>query len=300
MRTRTTVAAVSGALALSALVMPAAQAGTDGSAGVGRPSVAEQHGVAVPGAVSGASRSASVGAQAAPTVSNVRINAGKSVVVGSQSAKTFTVSLTASHPSGIKSLYIDLWHGADPDAADGWLPPAEGVTCAVVSSTTAADCKMTITARPGLNDPNGKGDLYANILAGTWHVGVGVWANDDSEYVNDFYKTHRVQRNAVLTMNASPEPVRKGSTLSLKGAFTRANWETGTYSKFTNQYLQLQFKKAGSTAYSKVKTAKSNSYGAISTSNTAVYDGTWRFYFSGASTTTSPLTVSPGDYVDVR
>jgi hypothetical protein len=274
--------------------MPAAQAVSGGSAGIDRPGAAERFGG------SAASRSASVTAQDAPVVSNVRINGGKSVVVGSGTAKTFTVSLTASHPTGIQDVYIDLWHGTDPETAlDGWLPPNDDLSCAEVSTTTV-NCKMTITARPGLNDSEGIGDLYANALAGTWHVGVGALAGDNSEYWNDFYKTHRVQRNAVLSINASPEPIAKGKTLSIKGTFTRADWETGTYSKYTNQYMQLQFKKAGSTAYSKVKTAKSNSYGAISTSNTAVYDGTWRFYFSGASTTTSPLTVSPGDYVDVR
>ncbi|MFI9152949.1 calcium-binding protein [Streptomyces sp. NPDC053367] len=299
MRTRTAVAAVSGALALSALVMPAAQA--DDSAGVDRPGITQQRAVSVPGgAAKSGSASAAVGAQAAPVVSNVRINSGKAVVVGSKSAKTFTVSMTASHPSGIDSIYIDLWHGSDPYRADGYLPSGDAVTCDAVTSTTAVNCKMTITATPGVNDPKLVGDLYANVLAGTWHVGVGAWAKDGSEYVNDFYRTHRVQRNAVLTMNASPEPVVKGRALTLKGAFTRANWETGTYSKFTNQYMQLQFKKAGATAYSKVKTVKSNTYGAISTTHTATYDGTWRFFFSGASTTTSPMTVSPGDYVDVR
>ncbi|CAL9479720.1 calcium-binding protein [Streptomyces sp. enrichment culture] len=292
MRTRLTVAAVSGALALSALAVPAAQAVSGDEAGIDRPSVAEQLG-------GSAATSRSVTAAEAPTVSNVKINNGRAVVVGSGTAKTFTVSLTASHPSGIQGVYIDLWHGTDPTDADGWLPPNEGVTCTELTATSAT-CKMTITARPGLNDEQGVGDLYANALAGTWKVGVGALANDGSEYANDYYKTHRVQRKAVLTINASPEPIVKGRTLSIKGTFTRANWETGTYSKYTNQYLQLQFKKAGSSTWTKVKTAKSNSYGAISTSHRATYDGTWRFYFSGASTTTSPLTVSPGDYVDVR
>ncbi|MFJ5777560.1 calcium-binding protein [Streptomyces sp. NPDC093094] len=293
MRIRATVAAVSGALALSAFAVPAAQAGSGAPVEIDRPGAAAHFGGKA------ASRSAAVGAQAAPTVSNVSVNAGKAVVVGGKAAKTFTVSLTASHPTGIQDVYIDLWHGTNPESPEGWLPPNDTVSCTAPSATTV-NCKMTITATPGLNDGDGIGDLYANALAGTWHVGVGALANDESEYWNDYYKTHRVQRNALLTINASPEPVVKGRALSIKGAFTRADWETGAYSKYTNQYMQLQFKKSGSTAYGKVKTVKSSSTGAVSTTHPATYDGTWRFYFSGASTTTSPLTVSAGDYVDVR
>ncbi|MET9731304.1 calcium-binding protein [Streptomyces sp. NPDC006458] len=293
MATRATIAAVSGALVLSALTVPVAQAVSGDSARIDRPGAAERF-------KAGAARSAGVSAAEAPTVSNVTVNGGKGVVVGSKSAKTFTVSLTASHPSGIQEVYIDLWHGSDPETGlDGWLPPNDDLTCTAASATTS-NCKMTITATPGDNSEDGIGDLYANALAGTWHVGVGALANDQSEYWDDYYTTHRVQRNAVLTMNAAPEPVAKGKTLSVKGTFTRADWQTGTYSKYTNQYMQLQFKKSGSTAYTKVKTVKSSTTGAVSSTATATYDGTWRFYFSGASTTTSPLTVSPGDFVDVR
>ncbi|WP_308376183.1 hypothetical protein [Streptomyces sp. ISL-99] len=68
MRIRATVAAVSGALALSALAVPAAQA--DGGHGD-------------------------------TTLTKVVVNGGKNVVVGTTEVRTFTVAVTAADDSGI-------------------------------------------------------------------------------------------------------------------------------------------------------------------------------------------------------
>ncbi|MFF0160096.1 calcium-binding protein [Streptomyces sp. NPDC005263] len=290
MRIRATVAAVSGALALSALAVPAAQAAGQGAPSLDRPSVAERFGTS-------SARSAFGVATAAPTVSNVTVNAGKNIVLGTTVAKTVNVSLTASHPSGIEDAYIDLWHGANLDNIDGYLPPSEDAASCTATSATTSKCKLTITITPGADD-DGEGELYANSLAGTWHVTAAVLSQDGEIYWNDFYKTQKVQRLSKLTVNASPEPVKKGKTITVTGKLSRANWEDRKYHGYTGQPVKLQFRKKNSNTYTTVKTIKTNSTGNLSTTVKASVDGYFRYSFAGTSTT--PAVNATGDFVDVR
>jgi hypothetical protein len=283
MRIRTTVAAVSGGLVLSALAVPVAQA--DGG-GVHKPTAAERFGV------SRAAMSAAADEEL-PVVSNVKVNGGKSIVVGTTGIKTYTVSLTVSHSAGIQDAYIDLWHGRDRSHVDGVFAPNEqNATCTAVSETTS-NCKLTITVDAGR-------DLYMNSLAGTWHVTAAAMAADEagSDYWNDFYGTHRLQRLSKLTVNASPEPVKKGKTITVTGKLTRANWETRKYAGYTAQPVKLQFRKKDSDTYTTVKTIKTNNRGDLKTTVKATVDGFFRWSFAGTSTT--PAVNAAGDFVDVK
>ncbi len=292
MRIRATVAAVTGALALSALAVPAAQAGSQGDVRLDRPSVAERFGT------SSAKSAPRAAAAAVPTISNVTVNAGKNIVLGTTVAKTISVSLTASHPSGIADGVVYLWHGTNIDHADGVLVPNEDAATCTASSATTSKCKLTITVTPGLNTEDLIGDLYANALAGTWHVGAAALANDEQVYENYSYKTHKVQRLSKLTVNASPEPVKKGKTITVAGKLSRANWEDRKYHGYTGQPVKLQFRKKNSNTYTTVKTIKSNSTGNLSTTVKATVDGYFRYSFAGTSTT--PTVTTAGDFVDVR
>ncbi|MFH8699733.1 DUF5707 domain-containing protein [Streptomyces chartreusis] len=287
MRIRATVAAVSGALALSALAVPAAQAGNDSDVAANKPSAAERFG-------SSENRSAfstAAAAEALPVVSKVTVNSGTAVAVGTTYAKTFTVSVTASHATGIQDAYVDLWHGTDLDNIDGLLMANEEAATCTASSATTSTCKLTITATPG-------SDLYMNALAGTWHVTAGALAGDGSIYWNDFHTTHKVQRYSKLTVNASPEPVKKGKTITVSGKLSRANWEDFQYHGYTNQSVKLQFRKKDSSTYTTLKTIKSNSTGELKTTVTASTDGYFRYSFAG--TTTTPAVNATGDFVDVQ
>ncbi|MGW1316859.1 DUF5707 domain-containing protein [Streptomyces sp. NPDC002426] len=287
MRIRATVAAVSGALALSALAVPTAQAADKDLPSLDRPTAADVFGTGAR-----APRAAARAAVTTPVISKVVINGGKDIVVGTTAAKKFTVSVTASHPSGIVDGYIDLWHGTNVDSGlDGVLLPNEdAASCKNVNATTAT-CTLTITAYPGY-------DLYANALAGTWKVTAGALAGDQSIAWNDYQSTARVQRLSKLTVNAAPEPVKKGKTITVTGKLSRANWETGTYKGYTVQPVKLQFRKKTSSTYTTVKTIKSNSTGALKTTVKASVDGYWRYSYAGTSTT--PAVTTAGDFVDVK
>ncbi|MFK4146206.1 calcium-binding protein [Streptomyces sp. NPDC004065] len=279
MRIRASLAAVtvSGAVALTALVAPAAQA-VDNPAGA-------------------ASKLSSIGnlpadeAEGDTTITKVTVNANKDVVVG-VGKKSFNVYVTATDPSGIYSAGAYLWHGTslDEDHVDGVLFTDEDATCDNWSATSAT-CKITITAEAGT-------DLYDSALNGKWNV--SAWAvGNDADYVQkDLYKNHWVKRAASFSgFNAGPEPVSKGKTITVTGTLKRASWSYLKYYGYGSQSVQLQFKKAGSSTYSTVKTIKSSSSGYLKTTVTASADGTWRFHYAGNGTSSA---ADAYDYVDVR
>ncbi|MFD0415758.1 DUF5707 domain-containing protein [Streptomyces sp. NPDC127108] len=259
MRTRATVVAVSGALALSALAVPAAQAADT--------------------------------VQGDTKITKVVVNGGKDIVVGT-STKKITITVTGTDPKGIKDGVAILWRGEkfEPGLLKGVLAPVDDAKCTKVDATTGT-CKVSLEASPR---------ELANSNAGRWKVMAGLLAKGRAEdrVIKPSYKTVSVKRAAKLTVNASPEPVRKGRTITVSGALTRANWETRKYAGYTQQPVRLQFKKKGASAYTTVKTVKSDRKGNLRTTLKASVDGTFRYVFAGTSTT--PSVVSAGDAIDVR
>ncbi|MEU9117326.1 calcium-binding protein [Streptomyces sp. NPDC048483] len=228
-------------------------------------------------------------------ITSVAVNGGKDIVVDTVD-KTVTVSVTATDPSGIWDADFRLWRGpdgADPYySPDGYIKPNEDTTPAdcVASSSTTSTCSKTFTFEPDW--------WLANADVGSWKVEVQVSANDGDWTDRWDYTRTRLQRHSKLTVNASPEPIAKGKTLTVTGKLTRANWDTLDYRGYTNQPVKLQFRKAGSTTYTTVKTVYTSSTGDLTTSATASEDGYWRWNFAGTSTT--PAVKATGDFVDVQ
>ncbi|MEU0176197.1 hypothetical protein ABZ178_23025 [Streptomyces massasporeus] len=284
MHMRATVAAVAGALALSALVVPAAQA-ADAPSG-------KQ-------AFSSATADAATGTTASTldvTFSDVKVNSGKNIVVGTTNVVSVPVTFTVTHPADLDTGSDTfatgplIYHGSSLDAADNVLISDDPATC-TAASTTVLTCKGVIAVHPA------DGDLF-NSDAGTWGAGALAVTSDDAEKMQGGLGTTRVQRYSKLTVNAGPEPVTKGKTVTSTGKLSRANWEDNAYHGYTNQPVKLQFRKAGSSTYTTVKTVTSDQYGNVKATATAQYDGYWRFSFAG--TTTTPAVNATGDYVDVR
>ncbi|GAA4316038.1 hypothetical protein GCM10023086_38110 [Streptomyces venetus] len=252
MRIRATVAAVTGALALSALAVPAAQA--DGGFGDTR-------------------------------ITKVVVDGDNKVSVGISSPKTISVSVTATDDSGILGAEEFSLEGPDYGYFSTGKP-----TCKASSSTTST-CTASVLVDP-------KVDMLSNSNAGTWYVSAWIDANDDDYIWMDKAGSFQFQRASQLTVNASPEPVKKGRTITVTGKLARANWETLKYAGYTGQSVQLQFRKKDSNTYSTLKTVKTNSTGNLSTTVTASTDGYYRYSFAGTSTT--PAINAAGDFVDVQ
>jgi hypothetical protein len=280
MRTRAKLAAVSaltGAMALTALAVPAAQAADSGT-----PYTLDV------------------------SFSNFKI--ASAIKVGTTNVVSAKVTYTLTHGTGVDITADDfftdafIYRGSFDDPTNE-VYDDDSSTCTATSSTTA-NCTGSVDIHPA------DGQL-ANADAGTWHGAAEAIAfngQDPSSSSIDYSKvgykdqgplaTTLVQRNSALTVNAGPEPVYKGKTITSTGKLSRANWEDGKYHGYTGQPVKLQFRKAGTSTYTTVKTVTSDSYGNVKATATATYDGYWRFSFAGTSTT--PAVSAAGDYVDVR
>jgi hypothetical protein len=288
MRIRATVAAVSGALALSAFLVPAAQA--DGGAPSYRAEAAKALGAFGKTAFTGSAPAAELDV----SFSNFKI--ATAVKVGTTNHVSTTVTYTLTHAADIDIKSAAFANGpfiykGSLDTPDNVLFGDAPATCTATSATVAS-CKGLIDVYPG------EGELF-NSDAGTWSGG-GLALNyeTEDETVRGGLGTTKVQRYSKLTVNAAPEPVKKGKTVTVTGALTRANWEDGKYHGYTLQSVQLQFRKKTSDTYTTVKTVKSDSSGNLKTTTTASVDGYFRYNFAGTSTT--PAVKATGDYVDVQ
>ncbi|KOG34002.1 hypothetical protein [Streptomyces resistomycificus] len=283
MRIRATVAAVTGALALSAFVVPAAQA-ADAPSGKAAFSAATADGTA------------SAAATLDVTFSNMKVNNGKNIVVGTTNVVSVPVTYTLTHPVGMDTSEDNfasgplIYRGSSVTSPSNEIISDDPATCTTASSTTL-NCSGTIYIRPA------DGDL-TNADAGTWNAGgLAINSAGDTKTQGGLGAT-KVQRYSKLTVNAGPEPVAKGRTVTSTGKLSRANWDDNAYHGYTVQPVKLQFRKAGTSTYTTVKTVNSDSYGNVKATATAQYDGYWRFSFAG--TTTTPAVNATGDYVDVK
>ncbi|MFF4589109.1 hypothetical protein [Streptomyces sp. NPDC001388] len=266
MRIRALVLAASGAVALSALAVPAAQAAPAGPA---------------------------------VTFSNVKVNSGKNIVVGSTTQVTVTATYTVTKPSTLDPASLGtapvLYRGATVGLESDDLIGGDDAGTCTTSSSTVLQCTAKIQFRPASSDE----DLdLVNSEAGSWKLGA-VAANESGglTWQGDLGTT-KLQRKATLTTDASPEPVKKGRTLTVTGKLARANWDTNTYAGYATQPVKLQFKKQGATAYTTLKTITTSSTGTLKTTVTASADGYFRYVFAG-TTTTAPVS-SAADFVDVQ
>lgn len=246
MRMRTSAAVAVGALALTALAVPAAQA--DGGYGD-------------------------------TAITKVTVNGGKNVVVGTSLVKKFTVSVTARDDSGIAGADISL---------DG---PGFGYFSGK-ARCSGSTCTASFTVDPKVDLP------YSNDIAGTWYVDTWVDARDGDFIWKQKARSFKFQRAARQSVNAGPEPVKKGKPLTVTGKLERASWTDFKYHGYGAQPVKLQFCKKGSRTYTTVKTVRTNSAGNLKTTVKASVDGYWRYSFAGTSTT--PAATSTGDFVDVK
>ncbi|MFD3417195.1 DUF5707 domain-containing protein [Streptomyces decoyicus] len=262
MHHRTTVAGFAGALALSALTIPAVAQADDFSGDI--------------------------------KITNVVVNGGKDIVLGTTDVKTFTIAVTATDDSGIEAgrTFPVMWHTPLPNGDYyGLVMPDNIAGKCVRQSLTTTTCTYTLKINPRIHPQD-------NTTAGTWTVRAHALANDGDCITKDSAAKARVLRDSRLRVNASPEPVKKSKTISVAGALTRANWETYKYGSYTKQPVKLQFKKKGTSTYKTLRTVTTDSKGNVRTTTKATADGYFRYSFAGTSTT--PAVASAADYVDVK
>ncbi|WP_329343345.1 hypothetical protein OG866_42990 [Streptomyces sp. NBC_00663] len=285
MRMRTTATVLTSAAVVSALALPGA-------------AQAAQH----PGAATSLGAFASGGVEpqdalGGTTFSDGVVNGGKDIVLGVTGKKAVPVTFSAFDAEGVALTQAFLWQGTDSSSTDTITGSFQSDDDPVCTESPAEggwsySCKTVFTIDPAVAFKDGNG------TAGTWKVFLGaydLYAN--ASYDDDVTRT-RIKRAAKLTANASPEPVKKGKTITVTGKLSRANWTTGKYAGYSTQPVKLQFRKKGSSTYTTLKTVKTNSTGNLSTTAKATSDGYYRFAFAGTSTTGSAT--ATGDFIDVK
>ncbi|MFD4571794.1 hypothetical protein ACFWNK_16125 [Streptomyces sp. NPDC058417] len=260
------IAAASGALAVSALAVPAAQAAPSGPA---------------------------------VTFSDFKLNGGKSVVVGTTGKVTATATFTLKKPASLdpRTLAVVpfLYRGTDVgEGADDMLGVDDVAKCTTASSTVLK-CTGKIPFYP--KHAEEYIDL-SNDRAGTWKLGAVAATDDGGPTWKGNLGTAKVLRQGKLTVNATPEPVKKGKTLTVTGKLSRANWDSNAYAGYAGQSVKLQFRKKGSSTYTTVKTVRTSSTGTLKTTVKASADGYYRYSFAGTGTT-APVSAA-ADFVDVK
>ncbi|MGW3592496.1 hypothetical protein [Streptomyces fungicidicus] len=235
------------------------------------------------------------------TVTNVVVNKGKPIIVGITEEKepgvTFRMTWPAGYTSGDITAFPHLYHettaakGAETGIRTGYVTYYDDTPrSANVEGVLYIDPRWTLDSTKD---------------ATTWKIAVNVrrWAHGsetklEAEETLTGLGTVQVKRAARATVNASPEPVAKNKTLTVTGKLTRADWGREAYVGYPDKLAKLQFRKAGTSTYTTVKTVRANSTGSLKTTVTATTDGYWRWTF-GETATTGGATAA-GDYVDVQ
>ncbi|NEC65244.1 hypothetical protein G3I41_11395 [Streptomyces sp. SID9727] len=209
-------------------------------------------------------------------------NNGKNVIVGISRTVTFPVKVTVKDDSGVKQLYrLDAGNATSTAGA-----PVETVatSCKKLSATTS-ECTATVHLVPAYL-PDYNSERNANDAAGGWCAYGNVRANDGDYWIFDCVAPFKLKRAATLTTAATgPGPLTGGKQVKVTGTLSRADWEALKYRGYGGQSVRLQFRKAGASAYTTVKTVKTTSSGRLSATVTASGPGSWRWFYPGTSTT---------------
>lgn len=230
---------------------------------------------------------------------SVTINGGKPVVVGAEDPVTVPVTAQIKEDSGgLATIDAKLVIGGHFFFLEGEV--GHNMSC-VRTTETVSTCTGTAVVAPQHLDNSSPGPVYLGIFG---------YADDGAQYLQyTSYLTYEnlpgrsvpLLKQTALTVNATPEPVRKDGTLTVTGTLTRPDWQSRDVdgsaipAGYAGQKLHLQFKKSGGTSYSTVKTATTDADGKVRTTVKATVSGTWRWAFSQNST--SAAGVSKGDSV---
>ncbi|MFF4898644.1 hypothetical protein [Streptomyces sp. NPDC001068] len=274
--------------------------------------------LAIGAALSGALALAGVAAPAASAApstpdlkfTDIKVNNGKAIVVGTTKTVSAPVTYTLTRPvdtdvDGDSTFTgVVLYRGTLKKLAN-IVGPDDLPTCtttATTDTTVTASCSEKIVISP-------RGDLFEAADAGTWKVG-GFYSYMDGTVSDDFVSsntgsaiwgnlgTATVRREARLTADASPEPVAKGKTITVRGKLTRADWDASAFKGYQGQKAVLQFRPEGGRTYTNVKGITSGTGGTLSTTVKASKSGYYRFVFAGTATTAAAT--ATGDFIKVK
>jgi hypothetical protein len=141
-------------------------------------------------------------------------------------------------------------------------------------------------------------DPYSNTEAKRQDVIVEATNPDYQSTYRVFADSFTVKRNTGWDQfNASPEPVARGRSITIKGRLRIADWDNDRYVGWANRIVAVDFR-TPTGAFRQVKTVTTGAGGYVTTTVTAREDGAWRLRYAGNSYAGASGSVR--DFVDVR
>ncbi|WP_055586014.1 hypothetical protein [Peterkaempfera griseoplana] len=166
------------------------------------------------------------------------------------------------------------------------------------NGTTGWQTIRTLTVSPGTKDAPTTGTFSTSFAArndGYWRARF-TGNTDNQPSTSPVRRAHRYATR-ITAFNASPEPVRKGRTLTVTGRLQKKT--SSVWSAATGQTVTLYFTPRGSTHATRMGTARTDSHGTFTAHYTAKLDGTWTATWWTTSPNYLTATATP-DYVDVN
>lgn len=229
----------------------------------------------------------------APRLTSVKVS---NVTVNASNRPRATLTVKVSDPGNTmrKATYTGYSWSADAEptlkSRYGWLSFDSFKRTRNTSTTD------TWTAPSGVVRYDDWGQYTAEVNLWGWDLS----GNRDLDYDLTKFTTFSVRGNVGLTMNASPEPVRKGRSITVAGKATRLNADTFRYVKAAKgtkiRIYWAPGKSGGSKAYK--GTALVGSKGTYSKRFTATSSGRW--YAVLPATTRHIQRTRGADYVQVK
>ncbi len=213
--------------------------------------------------------------------------------VDAATKRLIPISATVSDPQGIKSVTIELRRGDDAEKPDAVI--TAGARCHMTNEITSY-CEALLTADPKVN-------LRSNALAGLWYLsfiatdGEGNVTRGDGLW--DLTAFADIKRTTYMSQtDANPEPVKKGQNLTVKAQMKVASWATNTNVPLVGHQLLLQYRQGTSGPFKTVQKIKTDRNGWATATVKATADGAYRYDFAGTNLTMPAAGFT--DYVDVK
>jgi hypothetical protein len=139
------------------------------------------------------------------------------------------------------------------------------------------------------NSEAGSHDVVVDAYNGDWDV--------SSTVFSDGFKLLRRTTWQTNSFNASPEPAKRGSTITITGRLLLVDWTQERYVPYAARSVALEFR-TPTGAYTHVKVVKTDANGWVRTTVPASSTGVWRLRYGGNTIAGSAVTL--GDSVQVN
>ena len=241
-------------------------------------------------------------ASARPVTTQARVGASVGLAPAAGAATTTRVAGLADVAGAVQVASPCRTVGFTPRSVVVGVTPASATFRATASRCTLRHWELSIGPYDYytyLQSPRASIRPARNSAAGSKDVIVDT-CNSEFDCTSTFLaKSFTLKRRTTwqtASVNATPEPAHRGSTISLRGRLLIVNWDARRYVGYGGCSVVVEFR-TPSGAYSRVRTATTDVNGWVRTTVPATRTGVWRVRYGGNAVAGAATAV--GDTVTV-